>query len=58
MLSRHSVGTYQGNKLTRNESKNARPLSSQIAEPLWTDPGLKSETSVRVLISTLKKGGE
>ena len=22
--------------------KNARPYSSQLAEPLWTDPGLKS----------------
>ena len=31
------------------------PLSSQLAEPLWTDPGLKSGISVRKLISTLKK---
>ena len=29
--------------------------SSQLAEPLWTDPGLKSGTSLRELISTLKK---
>ena len=28
---------------------------SQLAEPLWTDPGLKSGTSVGELISTLKK---
>ena len=41
MLSRHSVGTYQGNEPTRNSSGNTRPQSSQLAEPLWTDPGLK-----------------
>ena len=39
-------GTVQepiwGNRLTRNLSGNARPLASQIAEPLWTDPGLRS----------------
>ena len=29
--------------------------SFQLGEPLWTDPGLKSGTSVRELISTLKK---
>ena len=28
---------------------------SQLAEPLWTDPGLQSEISVRELISTFKK---
>ena len=28
---------------------------SQLAEPLWTDPGLKSGISVRELISTWKK---
>ena len=28
---------------------------SQLAEPLWTDPGLKSGISVHKLISTLKK---
>ena len=28
---------------------------SQLAEPLWTDPSMKSEISVRELISTLKK---
>ena len=33
---------------------------SQLAEPMWTDPGLKSGISVRELISTLKEiaGGE
>ena len=28
---------------------------SKFAEPLWTDPGIKSGISVRELISTLKK---
>ena len=42
---------YQGNKLTRNSSGNW-PQSSQLAEPLWTDPGLNSGISVRELIST------
>ena len=55
MLSRHSIGTYQGNELTRNSSGSARPLSSLLAESLWTDPGLKSETGARELISSSKK---
>ena len=54
-LSKHSVGTYQKNELTRNLSGNTRPQSSQLAEPLWTDHGLKSGISVRELISTSKK---
>ena len=29
-----------------------RPQSSQLAKPLWTDPGLKSGTGVHELIST------
>ena len=37
-LFRRSVVTHQGNELTRNSSENARPQSSQLAEPLWTDP--------------------
>ena len=37
MLSKHSVGIHQRNELTRNSSGNARPRSSQLAEPLWTD---------------------
>ena len=52
MLSGHGVGTYQENELTRNLSGNTRPQSSQLAEPLWTDPGVKSGISVRELIST------
>ena len=43
------------NELTRNLSGNIRPQWSQLAEPLWTDPGLKSGISVGELISTLKK---
>ena len=31
-------GNHQGNKLTCNSSGNARPQSSQLAEPLWTNP--------------------
>ena len=54
-LSRHSVGTYQENELTRNSSGNTPSQSSQLAEPLWTDPGLKRGISVHKLISTLKK---
>ena len=54
-LSRHSVGTYQGNELTCNRSGSTRARSPQLAEPLWTDPGLKSGISVRELISTKNK---
>ena len=53
---RHSVGgNLSGNELTRNSSGNTRSQSSQLVEPLWTDPGLKSGISVRELISTYKK---
>ena len=55
MLSRHSVRTYQGNELTRNLSGNTRLQSSQLAESLWTDHGLKSGIGVRELISILQK---
>ena len=48
-------GNLSGNKLTRNSSRNTRSQSSQLAEPLWTYPGLKSQISLRNLISTLKK---
>ena len=55
-LSRHSVGTYQemSSHATRQETLGHSRLSSQLAEPLWTGPGLKSGISVRELISTLK----
>ena len=48
-------GNLSGNKLTRNPSGNTVPQLSQFAEPLWTDPGVKSGISVQVLISTLLK---
>ena len=48
-------GNISGNELTRNSSGNARSQSFQLAEPLWTDPGLKSGISLRDLIYTFKK---
>ena len=36
-------------------SWNIWPQLSQLAEPLWTDPGTKNGISVRELISTKKK---
>ena len=38
MLSRHSVGTHQGNEFTQHLSGDDCPLSSELTEPLWTDP--------------------
>ena len=52
-LSRHCVGKCQDNELTRNSSGNTRPQSSHLAEPLLTDPGLKSGISACELIYTL-----
>ena len=43
------------NELTRNLSGNIQPQSSQLAEPLWSNPGIKSGIIVCELISTLKK---
>ena len=37
-----------GDELTLNSSGNTRSQSSQLAEPLWTDSGLKSGISVSV----------
>ena len=54
-------GSLSGNELTRNSPGNTRLQSSQLAEPLWPDRGLKSVITLRKLISTLKKksaGGE
>ena len=56
-------GNLSRNKLAYNLSGNIRPQLSQLTEPLWTDPGIKSGISVRELISTSKKkkknaGGE
>ena len=53
-LSRHSVGMLE-NELKCSWSGNSRPQLSQLTEPLWTDPGLKSGISVHELIFTFKK---
>ena len=45
-------GDLSGNELTRNPSRNTQPQSSQLAESLMTDLGLKGQNSVRELIST------
>ena len=52
VLSRHSLGTYQRNELKCNSSGNTQPQLSQLAEPLWTDSGLKCCIGVHKLIST------
>ena len=51
-LSRHSVGTYQGNELTCNTSGNTQPQLSQLVEALWADSGVLCGLRVRALIST------
>ena len=48
-------GNLSVNELTCNLSGNTRSQLSQLAEPLWTDPGLKSGISLSELISTFKK---
>ena len=55
ILSGHSTWAYQGNELTRNSSGKAQPQSPQLAESLWTDPGLKSGMGVLELISTVRR---
>ena len=50
-LSRHSVETYAETSSHATLSGNIRAQSSQLAEPLWTDPSIKSGISVRKLIS-------
>ena len=47
-------GSLLGIEFTRNSSSNTRSQSSQLAEPLWTDPGLESVIRVRELISITK----
>ena len=54
LLSRQSAGIYQ-EMSSGNWSGNTLLESSELAEPLWTDPGLKSGISLRELIATLKK---
>ena len=48
-------GNISGNELTRNSSGNTRLQSSQLTQPLWTDPSLKSGICVCKLFSTKKK---
>ena len=48
-------GNLSGNELTQNSSGNTQSQSSQLAEPLWTDPGLKSGIGLHKLISSFKK---
>ena len=56
-LSKHGVGTCQRNELTRYLFGDIRPQSSQLAEPLWSDPGVKSESGSHGLISIFHLGG-
>ena len=49
-----SWGSLSGNELTRNSSGNTQLQSSQLADSLWADAGLKSGLSVHELISKLK----
>ena len=51
-LCRHSAGIYQE---TSSHATRQGTQPPQLAEPLWTDPGLKSGISARELISTQKK---
>ena len=51
-LSRQSVGIYQE---TNSHATHQGTLAYSCLSSLWTDPGLKSEISVRELISSFKK---
>ena len=54
--SRHSVGTYpETSSQATCQGTRGHSRLSQLAEPLWTDPGLKSGIRVRELTSTLKQ---
>ena len=48
-------GNLSGNELTCNSSGKTRPQSSQLAEPLWTDPGQRGGISMHDVISTKSK---
>ena len=52
------IGNLYRNELKRSLLGNILPESSQLAEPLLTDPCLKSGIGVRKLISTLQKRKE
>ena len=43
-------GNLSVNELIRNSSGNTWSQSSQLTQPMWTDPGLKSGVSVRGLM--------
>ena len=45
-------GNLSENELTGNSSGKTQLQLSQLAELLWTDPGLKSGISMHKLIST------
>ena len=51
LLPKHSVGTYLETS-SRATCQGAFGQSSQLTEPLWTDPGIKSGISVCELIFT------
>ena len=55
MLFSDSVGTHQQNGPTHKSSGNARPQSSQLAEPLWTHLWPKRVEMVRANCLHLKK---
>ena len=48
-------GNLSGSELTGKLTGITLPQSSKLAEPLWTDPGLKSGINVHELISSFKK---
>ena len=52
----HTTSTITFTKPTTSAraSGNPRPQLFQLAEPLWTDPGLKSEIGARDPIATFK----
>ena len=56
------LAAQPGNELTCNSSGSTQPQLSQLAEPLWTDPGVKSGISVPELSFAQNKiesaGGE
>ena len=55
----YAVVQAECGNLSGNWSENIWPQSSQLAEPLWTDLGIKSGIRVReLIISTSKKKKE
>ena len=49
------MGIYQETSSHATRQGTLDSQSSQLAEPLWTDPGIKSGISLCEIISTLKK---